>query len=61
MPLPTHQPNLAPVQDFNYFVDALKSVFFITIGCAIVLQFLAKNVGEEAIQGFFLSAFPFLQ
>jgi len=45
-----------PVQDFDFFVDALRSVFFLTIGCVIVIQFLAKHVGEEALQGFLVSA-----
>jgi len=44
------------IQDFDFFVDALRSVFFLTIGCVIVIQFLAKHVGEEALQGFLVSA-----
>lgn len=44
------------IQDFNFFFDALRSVFFLTIGCVIIIQFLAKYVGEEAIEGFLMSA-----
>jgi sorbitol-specific phosphotransferase system component IIC len=44
------------LQDFDFFVDALRSIFFLTIGCVIVIQFLAKYVGEERIEGFLMSA-----
>lgn len=43
-------------QDIEFFVDSLRSVFFLTIGCVIVLQFLTKYVGEDSIEAFLMSA-----
>ena len=44
------------LQDLVFFTDTLKSVFLLTIACIVIIQFLAHNVGEEAIESFVASA-----
>ena len=44
------------LQDLVFFTDTLKSVFLLTIACIVIIQFLAHNVGEEAIEGFVAAA-----
>ncbi len=39
----------------RFFADALRAVFLLSIGCIVVIQYLARVVGEEAIEKFLSS------